>query len=137
MKTKFILLLLIGFLFASCRSDDNNLTDNNNSNGNSNTINPPAWIKGKWKLQDGYESYYTFTNNDIIIQNAGMTTNLKPVADLGVYSQTSSDTEFTYSMSMSTLNIVTYTYKYKKVSSTKILTDLGLGGTPDFELIKQ
>ena len=66
-----------------------------------------------------------------------MTTNIKPIADLGAYSQTSSDTEFTFTTSMQNL---TQTYKFKKVTSTKILFDHGLGGN-DYsmwsEMIKQ
>ena len=129
MKKLIFFILAISIVLVACRND--NESDNQT---NSTKINPPNWIKGKWKLPVDYEYYHTFTNNDIIFQSAGMTTNIKLIADLGAYSQTSSDTEFTFTTSMPSLS---QTYKYKKVSSTKILTDLGLGGTPDIELIKQ
>ena len=129
MKKLIFFILAISIVLVACRND--NESDNQT---NSTKINPPNWIKGKWKLPVDYEYYHTFTNNDLIFQSAGMTTNIKLIADLGAYSQTSSDTEFTFTTSMPSLS---QTYKYKKVSSTKILTDLGLGGTPDIELIKQ
>lgn len=133
MKKNYVYLLLGVFLILfSCRSESGS---DNQSNGSK--INPPAWIKGTWKLQADYDQTYTFTNNDIIIKTAGMTTNIKPIADLGAYSQTSSDTEFTFTTSMQNL---TQTYKFKKVTSTKILFDHGLGGN-DYsmwsEMIKQ
>lgn len=128
MKKIYVYLLLGAFLILfSCRSESES---DNQSNGSK--INPPAWIKGTWKLDAN--QLYIFKDNDIVIQSAGMSTNLKPIADMGAYSQTSSDTEFSYTYYMAN---TTFTTKYKKVNSTKILTDLGLGGECDIELTKQ
>ena len=125
---KYIIIIFISLLFISCRSD----TDNNLANGNK--INPPSWIKGTWKLNADYSQYYIFKNDDIVIQTAGMSTNFKTLADLGAYSQTSSDNEFSFSINSS--NVI-QTYKFKKISSTKIAFDFGLGGDYIGELIKQ
>jgi len=119
---------LLSLLFISCRND----TSENLANGNK--ITPPSWIKGTWKLNVDYNQYYIFKNDDIVIQTAGMSTNFKTLADLGANSQTSSDSEFTFSINSS--NVV-QTYKFKKISSTKIVFDFRLGGDYIGELIKQ
>lgn len=121
----FLSFSLVSIILVSCRNDGE--TDNQSNNAN---INPPSWIKGKWKLNtNNFDQYYTFTDNDIIIQSGGITTNLKLNADYGNYSQTSSDTKFTYSLHL--MNIK-YTYQFKKVNSTKMLYDNQLGGD-DYE----
>ncbi len=122
-KVYYILVLTILAMLSSCRNENES-----SDSANTNKINPPTWIKGKWKSD--YDQYYNFTNNDIIIQFGGITSNIKPIADLGGYSQTSTDSEFTYTLHQ--LNI-TYTYKFKKINSTKILFDDGLGGN-DYEM---
>ena len=119
---------MLSLLFTSCRNDSNE----NLANGNK--INPPSWIKGTWKLNADYSQYYIFKNDDIIIQTAGMSTNFKTLADLGSYSQTSSDSEFSFSINSS--NVI-QTYKFKKISTTKIVFDFGLGGDYIGEFIKQ
>ena len=63
-----------------------------------------------------------------------MSTNFKTLADLGSYSQTSSDSEFSFSINSS--NVI-QTYKFKKISTTKIVFDFGLGGDYIGEFIKQ
>lgn len=125
---KYIIIILLSLLFISCRND----TSENLANGNK--ITPPSWIKGTWKLNVDYNQYYIFKNDDIVIQTAGMSTNFKTLADLGAYSQTSSDSEFTFSINSS--NVV-QTYKFKKISSSKIIFDFGLGGDYLGELFKQ
>ena len=120
MKKTLLLLIISVFLFISCRAD---ITDNSNQNGNK--INPPSWIIGKWKLDSDINSFYTFKQGDIIIESLGMSTSLKTTADLGGYSQTSSDTEFTYTLTMQSYS---QTYKFKKITNTQIKGDLGLGG---------
>ena len=125
---KCIIIILLSLLFTSCRNDSNE----NLANGNK--INPPSWIKGTWKLNADYSQYYIFKNDDIIIQTAGMSTNFKTLADLGSYSQTSSDSEFSFSINSS--NVI-QTYKFKKISTTKIVFDFGLVGDYIGEIIKQ
>lgn len=128
---KLLLIFTLLFIFIACRQD----SENTENYGSSTRINPPAWIQGKWALDSDY--YYTFTKNDIIIQVGGMTTNIKPIADLGGYSQTSSDTEFSFSFHL--FNQI-QTYRFKKISSTKIIYDLGLGMEDEdmwMELTKQ
>lgn len=128
---KFILtftLMMFALILQSCRNDDNS-----NQQANGSRINPPAWIQGKWYVDN--ELIYTFTSNDIIIHSGGVATNIKPIADLGAYSQTSSDSEFSYTLHQ--LPNVTYTYKFRKVSSIKIVTDMGLSSDLDIELVKK
>lgn len=119
---KYILLLFIFSVFSltSCRSDSND-----NVNTTATKITPPSWIIGKWKLDSDTNSFYTFKQGDIIIESMGMSTSLKTTADLGGYSQTSSDTEFTYTLTMQSYS---QTYKFKKITNTQIKGDLGLGG---------
>ena len=120
MKKTLLLLIISVFSFISCRAD---ITDNSNQNGNK--INPPSWIIGKWKLDSDTNSFYTFKQGDIIIESLGMSTSLKTTADLGGYSQTSSDAEFTFTLTMQSYS---QTYKFKKITNTQIKGDLGLGG---------
>ena len=119
---KYISLLFIFSVFSltSCRSDSNDSV-----NTTATKINPPSWIIGKWKLDSDTNSFYTFKQGDIIIESLGMSTSLKTTADLGGYSQTSSDTEFTYTLTMQSYS---QTYKFKKITNTQIKGDLGLGG---------
>ena len=119
---KYISLLFIFSVFSltSCRSDRNDSV-----NTTATKINPPSWIIGKWKLDSDTNSFYTFKQGDIIIESLGMSTSLKTTADLGGYSQTSSDTEFTYTLTMQSYS---QTYKFKKITNTQIKGDLGLGG---------
>ena len=119
---KYILLLFIFPLFSltSCRSDSND-----SLNTTATKITPPSWIIGKWKLDSDTNSFYTFKQGDIIIESMGMSTSLKTTADLGGYSQTSSDTEFTYTLTMQSYS---QTYKFKKITNTQIKGDFGLGG---------
>ena len=120
MRNTYFLFILLAFVMFSCRSESND-----SSISSANKINPPSWIIGKWKLDSDINSFYTFKQGDIIIESMGMTTSLKSTADLGGYSQTSSDTEFTYTLKMQNYS---QTYKFKKVNNAQIKGDLGLGG---------
>ena len=119
---KYISLLFIFSVFSltSCRSDSNDSV-----NTTATKINPPSWILGKWRLDSDTNSFYTFKQGDIIIESMGMSTSLKTTADLGGYSQTSSDAEFTFTLTMQSYS---QTYKFKKITNTQIKGDLGLGG---------
>lgn len=130
MKTKLLTLFLVGLLAVSCRTDG----DSGNS-GSGNKINPPSWIIGKWKQNDYTETVITFSKGDIVIDNGISVAHTKPIADLGGYSQTSSGDTFTFTTQVQSLNI---TYRFKKQTSTKMISDLGLGeDSMDFEFIKQ
>lgn len=114
-KSIYLFVLFISIFFNSCSRDDTSEI---------NKISPPAWIKGVWVEDFLKQDQFTFTDDDIIITSAGASTSLKPIAEQGNYSQTSSNTEFSYSINFSSTR---FTYKFKKVSNTKIIGDLGTG----------
>jgi hypothetical protein len=124
MKNKILLLISIGLLSSSCRREDSTTNNLTNQTSNPSVINPPSWIKGTWR-QGSDKSYteYIFTNNNITVQSSiGISTSVKPAADVGGYSQTSTDTEFTYTLGTP---ISSTTYKFRKIDATKIEMALG------------
>ncbi|SNV41452.1 Uncharacterised protein [Chryseobacterium taklimakanense] len=126
---KIIFFIIMIFVYISCSDESRSDVVDNKSQ-----INPPSWIIGKWKLNSGAEYSYTFVNGDIIINSAGISMSIKPVADVGKYSQTSTDTSFTFTLHNTAAGD---TYRFRKVSSTKLVSDLGLGGGYDYEFVKQ
>ena len=81
--------------------------------------------KALYDYSSSEASDINFKQGDIIIESLGMSTSLKTTADLGGYSQTSSDAEFTFTLTMQSYS---QTYKFKKITNTQIKGDLGLGG---------
>lgn len=116
---KNLLIFVLTILFVGCSRNDDNNAGNQKS-----IINPPNWIKGSW-TSDGQT--ITFTNDDIIVTQGGMSTYYKslvtPPASLP-YSQTSSENHFTciFGSSATTQSI---TWKFTKKSSTKMIFNTG------------
>lgn len=109
-------------LSCSSSSDDDVANPANN-----NKINPPTWIKGKWTSYLGGTAYqsYTFTNNDITMTMGGYSQSYKYIADNGGYSQTSSDTQFTFTLGGAINGGISSTFKFNKVNATKLNFDNG------------
>ncbi|MDC8104770.1 hypothetical protein MTQ00_09475 [Chryseobacterium sp. B21-037] len=131
-KLLFTLSLAVLPLF-SCSSSDNDEQTTNPTTINNSKINPPSWIMGKWTSYLGGTAYqsYTFSNGDIVMSMSGYSQSYKYIADNGGYSQTSSDTEFTFTLANGG---VSQTFKFKKVTATKLNFDNGNGIT---EFIKE
>lgn len=132
MKKAIFLLAMATLPLISCSSSADDITNPVNNNN----INPPAWIKGKWTSYMGGTAYqsYTFTDNDIIMTMGGYSQSYKYIADNGGYSQTSSDTQFTFTLGGAANGGVSGTYKFNKVTATKLNFD---NGTSITEFIKE
>lgn len=124
---KVVLIITLLFISISCRTD-------NSAKPDKVIIDPPSWIIGKWKITNGSDYTYTFMKGDILIHAAGMPINVKPIADVGQYAQTSSDENFTFTLHP---NGLTQTFRFRKISSTKIVSDLGLYDGLLYEFTKQ
>lgn len=136
MKKQFI-LLLITVLMLSCSSNDEKTSQNSNS------LNPPDWIKGTWAEKWGspgeytYNPFFNFKNNDFctlsgnmeicIMQSLGSASGFK-------VTETKTDTDYKFSF---TSQGITTSYHFIKISNTKILYVNSVQGLPNMELYKQ
>lgn len=118
-KLIFTLSLAVLPLF-SCSSSDNDEENNTQTVVNNNKINPPSWIIGKWNSNNGVPSFYTFTSNDIVLSLGGYSQSYKYIADNGGYSQTSNDTQFTFTIGGAVNGGISHTYTFNKLSATKM-----------------
>lgn len=115
-STVFLSILLMLMFSASCTQDDDNFTS-------SELINPPQWIQGKW--EDGYTSiYFSFTKDNIITQSGGMSISYKEMLTKDTYSQTSSNSDFSFTIKPG--YGISNTYKFRRKDNNTILCNLGI-----------
>lgn len=117
---KYLILLLITVLVVSCSSSNDDVSQN------SNTLNPPDWIKGTWAYKSGspgeytYTPIYNFKNNDFcsIIGNTEFCT-MQSQGSMSVIKVTETKTDTDYKFSF-TVQGITTSYHFIKISNTKI-----------------
>lgn len=112
---KLLYLFVLTSLFSCSNSDDS-------SDSGKNSINPPAWIQGKWVMGSGdAQSGYEFKSNDWCSFLSGTSTCWKDAIDKS-NGQTKIDetiTDNSYIMKL-TVGGITQTYTFLKMSATKI-----------------
>lgn len=112
---KLVYLITTILLFGCSSSDDS-------SSSSKNSINPPAWIQGKWAMGSGEEqSGYEFRSNDWCSFMTGISTCWKSAVDKSNGQATVEETitDSTYTMRL-TVGGITQTYTFIKMSATKI-----------------
>ncbi len=132
MKKTLLALTLTTLLFVRCSSnnDDDSIPQQNNP-VTTQYFNPPAWIKGSWKISNTSTSYFKFTNDDFILvtpytsYKAVLTQTAATGQPAKVVEQTS---DYYYEFTI-TAGASSGQYKFKKISDTKIQW---VGSTPFF-----
>lgn len=116
---KKLLYLLISILFFGCSSDD--------SKNDSSTLNPPAWIQGKWAMgEEEEETGYEFKSNDWCSYMPGVSSCWKSAIESS-HGQTTVEETITDNSYITKLKVggITITYTFTKMSATKIRASSG------------
>lgn len=130
-KILLLPLITLSLLTLNCSGNDDDSTPQQNNPVTTQYFNPPAWIKGSWKISNTSTTYFKFTNDDFILvtpytsykavleQTAATGQPAKVVEQISDYYY-----EFTITAGASSGQ-----YKFKKISDTKIQW---VGSTPFF-----
>ena len=118
---KLFVLFFIGLVIISCSSSDDD------SSLSIIQINPPAWIQGKWLMDDTSlgEMGWRFTSNDFIIIQANSELSQRGMLeDLldngGDVSASDNSTDETYSVTLNSIGGQSITYSFTQISSSEI-----------------
>ena len=121
---KLFVLFFIGLVIISCSSEDDDPSSSIIQ------INPPAWIQGKWLMDDTGlgEMGWRFTSNDfIIIQVNSELSQRGMLQDLldngGDVSASDNSTDETYSVTINSIGGQSITYSFTQISSSEITWD--------------
>jgi len=110
----FTLVLISSFVLNSCNEDEI-ITKVN-------VINPPQWIQGKWG--DGQSTvYFTFTKDNIILHTGSISTSINETVTNSTYSQTTSNSDFTFTLKPGLG--YSQTYKFHKKDNNTMLYNIG------------
>ena len=114
---KKFLYIFISILLLGCSS-----SEDSSSGSDKNTLNPPAWIQGKWTMGTGdAQSGYEFKSNDWCSNMSGVSSCWKSAIESsnGQTTVVETITDSSYIAKL-TVGGITITYTFIKMSATKI-----------------
>ncbi len=115
-------VLLIGFLFTSCKKND---SDDNDQIAGSKHLNPPAWIQGTWidLTQPNMRTGYQFTVDDMKTIIGSNTVSVKAsLKSTDNISENTTATSYRFTITHTATNNSTETWEFNKIDATHIQT---------------